>query len=97
MSYCFIEFEDPLGVQNAITHNKSVFNKEVDPKKYLIVALTDRARYDLHVKKNESRSKLNAQIEKNIENKTKFEAYLYGFNEGRKYRAAHNKQRHNAV
>ena len=94
MSYCFIEFEDPLGVQSAITYNKSIFNKEVDPKKYLIVALTDKARYDIHVKKNESRAKLNAQIEKTIENKTKFESYLYGFNEGRKYRTAYNKQQH---
>ena len=95
MSYCFVEFADNAGVQAALALNKTSFNEESDPGHHLIVALTDKNRYFSHLQREERKKKRNEQIEKTIEDKTKFEAYLYGFNEGRKYSAPSRPRQNN--
>jgi RNA recognition motif-containing protein len=79
-SYCFIEFEDETGAQNALEKNDTLLENQ-----NLIVALADINLYNKSIKKNDFHQKLASKIDEEIKDMTKEEAYYYGFRQGKKY------------
>ena len=80
LSYCFIEFNDEKGVQNALEKNDTLLGNQ-----NLVVAQADLNLYNKSIKKNDFHKRLASKIDVEIRELSKEEAYYHGFRQGKKY------------